>query len=313
MVVLAASLAIWRIHPAEKEEVLRRVAADKPQLGPVLGLDQYHVVLEGVVLPRIKENLSGLTYNHERHTLFGIINAPASLAEISLDGRLLQLSRLRGFKDTEGVAFLGDNRFAVVEEHKLSIRIASIDQRGKVVPRSTGPPYALGQFLEKNAGLEGIGYDYDQGIYVVKEYVPAVCYRVDGLAMASGKPAGAIKLTVPFEADPLGLEDLAGIECDYGTGNLLILSQISKRALEVTKNGKVLSSIHLVQGKHGLSRTVPQPEGIATDRNGRLYIASEPNLLYVFARSNMASRVWQDAAMFTGPMEPRLDAALTRW
>ena len=45
-----------------------------------------------------------------------------------------------------------------------------------------------------------------------------------------------------------------------------------------------MSSLSLLNGRHGLKKRVPQAEGIAMDDEGALYLVSEPNLFYVFKK-----------------------------
>lgn len=285
-IAVVCGLILWVFILPGKAIQLRKIPHAPVHLESALHLDRYHVVMERVAISGIKENLSGLTYNPERHTMFGVMNKPASLVEISMGGRLLKLFRLRGFEDTEGVTFLGNNRFAVVEEYKHTIKTLFINPLGGITPHTQDPELVIGNYPRNNTGLEGIGFDYRDNLYVAKEIFPAACFRVSGFWATSMLSSTMTVVSFPLDTVALGIEDLSSIECDYGTGNLLILSQISKRAVEVTPAGEVLSTIHLVEGKHGLKATVLQPEGIATDHDGRLYVVSEPNLLYVFAKTD---------------------------
>ena len=78
--------------------------------------------------------------------------------------------------------------------------------------------------------------------------------------------------------------NLSALAVDPRTGHLLALSDQSKLLLELDSAGKPVSSLSLFAGRHGLSRNVPQAEGVASDNAGNLYLISEPNLFYVFRK-----------------------------
>jgi uncharacterized protein YjiK len=44
-----------------------------------------------------------------------------------------------------------------------------------------------------------------------------------------------------------------------------------------------------LRGRHGLQRSVPQAEGLASDEQGNLYLVSEPNLFYRFSKPEQAT------------------------
>jgi uncharacterized protein YjiK len=54
--------------------------------------------------------------------------------------------------------------------------------------------------------------------------------------------------------------------------------------VEATLGGEEIARLPLKAGTGGLRADVPQPEGIAIDDQGDLYICSEPNLLYIFCK-----------------------------
>ena len=52
--------------------------------------------------------------------------------------------------------------------------------------------------------------------------------------------------------------------------------------VEYDEEGHPRSLLGLWRGMGGLQQTVPQAEGLAIDRQRRLYMVSEPNLFYRF-------------------------------
>src|SRR5690606_16076075 len=83
----------------------------------------YRVDIEALVIPELDGDLSALTYNHERNSLFGVLNGRPLLMELSLEGELLRQVHIHGVDDMEGVAHIEGDRFVLVEErtHRLII------------------------------------------------------------------------------------------------------------------------------------------------------------------------------------------------
>ncbi|KPC25203.1 SdiA-regulated [Pseudomonas syringae pv. cilantro] len=82
----------------------------------------------------------------------------------------------------------------------------------------------------------------------------------------------------------LSVRDLSSLQFDETSGHLLALSDESKRILELDTSGHPIGSSSLAKGSMGLSKGVPQAEGMAMDAEGTLYLVSEPNLFYVFRK-----------------------------
>jgi uncharacterized protein YjiK len=64
----------------------------------------------------------------------------------------------------------------------------------------------------------------------------------------------------------------------------LALSDESRQIVELDTKGRAVGNVSLDKGSMGLSKNVPQAEGIAMDDEGTLYLVSEPNLFYVFKK-----------------------------
>lgn len=64
----------------------------------------------------------------------------------------------------------------------------------------------------------------------------------------------------------------------------MLLSDESKLLMELCRDGELISFSALTADSIGLRRDIPQAEGVALDGDGNLYLVSEPNLFYRFAR-----------------------------
>lgn len=232
--------------------------------------------LEGV------ENLSGITYAAATHTLLGIQNKPTRIVELDLAGKQLRAINLTGFDDTEDLVSLGNSRLAVIEERRRTLTVVTVDPAANTIAR---PKQWL--LIEpkqyENVGLEGIAYDpAGDRFTIVKEKTPRAIYSVSRTA----KPGDDASVTHPWdlEAGGFGLSDISGITFDPTSGHLLVLSDDSRTVVEATTNGVEVARLPLTAGSAGLTADLVQPEGIALDDAGRLYIVCEPNVFCVFAK-----------------------------
>ncbi|MNT48123.1 SdiA-regulated [compost metagenome] len=78
--------------------------------------------------------------------------------------------------------------------------------------------------------------------------------------------------------------DISSLDFDRRTGHLLVLSDESKLMIELSPEGRVVSYRSLLGSSDDLQNTAPQPEGIAVDDDGNLFVVSEPNLFYAFRK-----------------------------
>jgi uncharacterized protein YjiK len=70
---------------------------------------------------------------------------------------------------------------------------------------------------------------------------------------------------------------------DHRTGNLLILSDESSRAVELREKGEATSQLDLSSDLPGLRPSPTQVEGITMDERRNIYICGEPSEFYVFS------------------------------
>ena len=251
-----------------------------------INLGEYHAVLQGKVIEGLEDDVSALTYDPLRKSLFTVTNKKAELVELSLDGRLLRRIALVGFGDAEAVEFIGENTYVITDERQQRLIKVKVDDSTQVLDAKDAEQLTLGINLSGNKGFEGLAYDsVGKRLFVAKERDPMLIYEVRGFPQANPQqPYATHVVTNPRRDARLFVRDLSSLQFDERTGHLLALSDESKLLLELGLDGQPISTLSLKKGKHGLNRSVPQAEGVAMDDEGTVYVVSEPNLFYVFKK-----------------------------
>ncbi|GIZ12507.1 SdiA-regulated domain-containing protein [Pseudomonas sp. NCCP-436] len=251
-----------------------------------LWLGDYQVVIDARPIEGIRD-VSALTYDPDRKSLFSVANKPARVLELSLEGELLRIIDLQGFGDPEAIEYIAPGVFVIADEREQRLVKVRIDDNTRVLDAAHAQQLSLGMGLNGNKGFEGLAYDpARQRLLVAKERDPVRIFEVLGFPhTADDKP-----LTLQINTDPkrdsrLFVRDVSSLDFDDVTGHLLVLSDESRLVIELDSDGKPISTLSLLAGQHGLQRSVPQAEGLASDGRGNLYLISEPNLFYSFRKS----------------------------
>lgn len=246
-----------------------------------LDLSRYHLV-KSFGAPRVES--SAITYDWDTDTLFIVEDSANFISQITKTGALVSEMSLVGFRDTEGLSYVGGGKFVIADERVQTLSLIGYTPAGSVT-KSDAPSYSLGPRV-RNDGIEGVSYDPSSGRYIaVKQKDPAKVYEV---TISFGKTTTGTQVEL-FDPASLGLKGLSDVQVlsmpwFSGTGferNLLVLSAQSRKLLEVDRSGKVLSSFDL-------SKLSAQAEGVTIDQDGNIYIAAEgsgPNVIMVLAPS----------------------------
>lgn len=247
-------------------------------------LDRYQVTLEAQPIEGLDDDVSALTYDPERKTLFTVTNARSELIELSLDGKILRRMTLTGFGDPEAIEYIGPGSFVITDERQQRLIRVHLDDDTTGLDASNAEQLTLGIGLNGNKGFEGLAYDaIGKRLFVAKERDPMLIYEVRGFPSEHSDKPYAVHVVQDRERDAqLFVRDLSSLQFDERSGHLLALSDESRLVLELSVEGKPLSTLSLRKGYQGLKATVPQAEGLAMDEAGTLYMVSEPNLFYVF-------------------------------
>lgn len=252
-----------------------------------IGLGNYQVALEAQVIDGLNDDVSALTFDPVRNSLFTVTNKNAELVELSLDGRILRRIALVGFGDAEAVEYISDNTYVISDERQQRLIKVHVDDDTQFLDAADAEQMTLGVHLGGNKGFEGLAYDsVGKRLFVAKERDPMLIYEVHGFPHFKPEKTYSVHvINNPKRDAGLFVRDLSSLQYDERSGHLLALSDESFLVLELDIDGRPLSSLSLLKGRHGLKQRVPQAEGIAMDNDGTLYMVSEPNLFYVFKKT----------------------------
>lgn len=251
-----------------------------------INLGDYRAVLQGRVIEGLEDNVSALTYDPVRKSLFTVTNKNPELVELSLDGRIVRRIKLTGFGDAEAIEFIDENTYVITDEYTQRLIKVKIDEATRELNAADAEQLTLGISPSGNKGFEGLAYDSaGKRLFVAKERDPMLIYEVRGFPHDNPQqPYATHVITNPRRDARLFVRDLSSLQFDERSGHLLALSDESKLLLELDISGRPFSTLSLKKGRNGLQESVPQAEGVAMDDGGTLYLVSEPNLFYVFKK-----------------------------
>ena len=258
----------------------------QPSDPSAINLGDYRAVLQGKTIDGLEDDVSALTYDPLRKSLFTVTNKKRELVELSLDGRILRRIALVGFGDAEAVEFIGPNTYVITDERQQRLIKVTIDDDTHELDAAQAEQLTLGINQSGNKGFEGLAYDSaGKRLFVAKERDPMLIYEVRGFPHDNPQqPYATHVVSNPRRDARLFVRDLSSLQFDERSGHLLALSDESKLLLELDLDGRPISTLSLKKGRHGLEKSVPQAEGIAMDDEGTVYVVSEPNLFYVFKK-----------------------------
>jgi uncharacterized protein YjiK len=223
---------------------------------------------------------SAVAYARDRGTLFFVGDEGLGVVEISRTGATIGSMTFSGWPaastnhDAEGLTYLGGGVLVVAEE-RLQDALRFNYVAGGSVNLASAPFVSIGGNAGNN-GTEGISVDRRDGSFVSVKQASPQAVLGGTLTFA---PAGGTSTMAPlFNPALLGLASLSdvatlsAIDALAGTSaadNLLILSLDSRRLVEATRSGSVLSSFDIGP------LTAQAIEGVTVDENGVIYLVAE--------------------------------------
>ncbi|GAA5161552.1 SdiA-regulated domain-containing protein [Viridibacterium curvum] len=225
---------------------------------------------------------SAITYARDRGTLFYVGDEGTGVVEISKTGATLGAMAFNwsgtgsSKHDTEGLAYIGNGQLVVSEERLYDAYSFSYLAGGTASLVSAG--VSISNDNVGNSGLEGIAYDSRNGSFVMVKQESPEDIRSGTLSFGNNL-SGVANTSTLFNTSLMGLATLSdvatlsGVDAFVGTSaadNLLVLSLGSRKLIEVTRTGTVLSTLDLtnVLPDNGI-------EGVTIDESGTIYLIAE--------------------------------------
>jgi len=258
----------------------------QPLSSEAIGLDQYRVTIEARPIDGLDDDVSALTYDPVRKSLFTVTNKNSELVELSLEGKILRRIALVGFGDPEAVEYISADTYVSTDERQQRLIKIHLEADTTFLDAEDAEQMTLGVHMSGNKGFEGLAYDsVGKRLFVAKERDPMLIYEVHGFPHFKPDKTYAVHvINNPKRDAGMFVRDLSSLQYDERSGHLLALSDESRLIIELDVDGRPLSTMSISGGRQGLQKTVPQAEGIAMDDDGTLYLVSEPNLFYVFKK-----------------------------
>ncbi|MBC9252669.1 DNA-binding protein [Pseudomonas alcaligenes] len=248
-------------------------------------LPDYRATVQAQPIEGLRD-VSALTFDPDRRSLFTVTNKNSEIVELALDGRVLRRVPIVGFGDPEAIEYISRDVYVVTDEREQRLFRVHLSADTAFVDAADSEQLSLGIGRNGNKGFEGLAFDAaNHRLFAAKERDPVQIYEIHGFPHSNPDKPFAVHVVDDPERDArLFVRDLSSLDYDGHTGHLLALSDESRLVLEINSDGRPISSLSLLAGQSGLSEGVPQAEGVAMDDHNRLYVVSEPNLFYVFEK-----------------------------
>jgi len=234
----------------------------------------------------LAEEASGVTYNKDTGTLFVVGDGGTAVAQVSTKGVLINSMTLAAdatkpqgtyFYDPEGITYLGNGKFAFVEERDRRINEFTY-AAGTTLGASGVRSVKIGTTIG-NIGIEGLSFDpSSNGFVMVKESGPSGVFQTT-LDFAAGTASNGSPMTDNsvnlFDPTKTGLSALndvfalsnvvASTAPDYS--HLMILSAPNGKVVKVDRAGNIKGTL--------VVDALAQNEGMTMDPSGNIYLVSE--------------------------------------
>ena len=216
----------------------------QPMNAQSIGLDQYQVAIEARVIDGLDDDVSALTFDPVRKSLFTVTNKNAELIELSLEGKILRRVALIGFGDPEAVEFISADTYVITDERQQRLIKIHLEKDTTFLDAADAEQMTLGVHMSGNKGFEGLAYDsVGKRLFVAKERDPMLIYEVQGFPHYNPEKSYAVHVVNNPKRDAgIFVRDLTSLQYDERSGHLLALSDESRLILELDVDGRPLTT-----------------------------------------------------------------------
>lgn len=144
-------------------------------------LPDYRVRIEAQPIEGLNDDVSALTFDPDRRTLFTVTNQPAQIIELSLQGKVLRTIPLTGFGDAEAIEYISRGVYVITDERQQRLVKVRLEDDTRFIDAADAQQLSLGIGLNGNKGFEGLAYDAEgKRLFVAKERDPVRIYEIHG-------------------------------------------------------------------------------------------------------------------------------------
>jgi uncharacterized protein YjiK len=246
-----------------------------------IDLSEYEIVRSHSI-EDVADNLSGITYSPDSKSLFAIINGPEKIVELSKSGRIVREIAMQNFHDTEGIAYIGGDEYAIIQERSRIISIVTIRPETVAVDAREFRKFNINPAKDPKSGLEGVAWSVKKGLYLANESVPMEIINFSRVMFDQVLSTDGDGMQPSYFRD-FPISDISGLHFSEAEQLLFVLSDESKRLLAVNTLGKVVSTFNFYSLPFALDRKIVTPEGITIDSDNNIYVVGEPNVFMVLS------------------------------
>ena len=107
-------------------------------------LPDYHATVQARPIEGLSSDVSALTFDPDRRTLFTVTNKKPEVVELSLDGAIIRRVPLIGFGDPEAIEYISRDLYVITDERQQRLYRVHLDDGTDFVDAADSEQLSLG-------------------------------------------------------------------------------------------------------------------------------------------------------------------------